>query len=394
MKEKDLHITNLISAYLSGDITPEAAEELKGWISESQENEKEFIRYLTLYKKARKIGFEQQLNQEKAWNNIAAMTKESGEKSGKVLKLSTKFNLLKYAAIFVGIIGLSYFFYSKMNIDSTHEFLSDPQITLELSNGAVEVIEENVEKVVVEHQGKPLGVQKGDLISYENEDKAETLAYNKLSVPYGKTFKLELSDGTKVVLNAGSTLKYPVQFVEGKSRSVHLEGEALFEVTRNEKDAFIVNAAHLNTQVFGTVFNVSSYANDPLSEVVLVEGKVGVYQGDTGFNEAEDSYMAPGQLATIENGKGSAITIKEVAVEEYIAWVDGIMYFRNEQFSRIIKKLERHYNIQIENEYTDLNEERFTAKFDVENIENALNAFKKIEDFNYKFSNNKIIITP
>ena len=86
-----------------------------------------------------------------------------------------------------------------------------------------------------------------------------------------------MSDGTLVYLNAGSTLRYPVTFLNGKSREVSLDGEAYFVVSKDKDHPFIVNANEVSTQVYGTEFNISSYKNDPKVDIVLVEGSIGVY---------------------------------------------------------------------------------------------------------------------
>ena len=107
---------------------------------------------------------------------------------------------------------------------------------------------------------------------------AETLVYNTLKIPYGKQFEVELSDGTIVHLNSGTTLRYPVAFLKNQNRKVFLTGEAFFEVAKDKAHPFTVSTQELNVEVLGTKFNASSYTEDVTTDIVLVEGKVALYK--------------------------------------------------------------------------------------------------------------------
>ena len=118
------------------------------------------------------------------------------------------------------------------------------------------------------------------------------MVYNTLKIPYGKKFEVQLSDGTIVHLNAGTSLRYPVQFVKNQSRQVYLTGEAFFEVSKDKAHPFTVNTQEVNVEVLGTKFNVNSYTEDVSTDVVLVEGKVSLYKDKkTAENQV---YLTPG----------------------------------------------------------------------------------------------------
>ena len=215
--------------------------------------------------------------------------------------------------------------------------------------------------------------------------------YNTLVVPYGKRFNIELSDGTKVYLNAGSTFRYPVQFIAGKSRQVFLDGEAFFKVAHNKEDAFLVQSGDLQTKVYGTQFNISSYKNDPVQEVVLVEGSVGVKVIKAAHKESE-VLLKPNMLASHVQQNGAIVT-QEVKVDKYIAWTKGVLFFKEERFGDILKRLQRHYDVVIKNENTTLQDIRFTGTFDIETISQVLDVFSKYATMKYSIKGNKIIIT-
>src|SRR5699024_4461413 len=105
------------------------------------------------------------------------------------------------------------------------------------------------------------------------------LVYNTLWVPYGKQFKLELSDGTHIVLNSGTQIKYPIHFSADQKRKVFLKGEAFFHVAKDSSRQFVVKSKDQMVEVYGTKFNVSAYREAPRVKTVLIEGSVGVFQG-------------------------------------------------------------------------------------------------------------------
>ena len=208
-------------------------------------------------------------------------------------------------------------------------------------------------------------------------------------MPYGKQFEIQLSDGTKVHLNAGTSLKYPVKFVDGKTRQVFLEGEAFFDVTSDKKHPFIVNAEALNVEVFGTEFNVSSYPEDSTTEVVLIEGSVALYNENETLKEGVT--IVPGTKGSHDKNDQS-ISVEKVNIELYTQWMKGSLIFRNSSFETISKKLERHYNMKIINTNEQLDKEIFNASFKEEPIDIILSYFKNSYDIKYRIEDNTIYI--
>ncbi|WP_103864063.1 FecR family protein [Aquimarina sp. I32.4] len=303
-------------------------------------------------------------------------------------------NYLKYAAIFIGLIISSALYYNK---DIFNNDRPTNEITLQVDNGDFEAIKENdLFKEIKNGDGILLGVQKKSKIVYTNESKgiANTKpSINILKVPYGKKFQIVLSDGTTVHVNAGSTLKFPAQFVAGQIREVELSGEAYFEVARNEKDPFIVSTNGIRTEVLGTKFNVSSYTDDSFSEVVLVEGSVGISKGNKRFDKNTDQILKPNQKASLTKSTQN-LDISTVKTENYVAWIDGILLFKNESFESIVKKLERSYDKKITINYQKLKKEKFTGRFDVESLEDVLKTFSSNTSFNFIVKESEIIINP
>ena len=251
--------------------------------------------------------------------------------------------------------------------------VEDTAVTVQLENGEVEILTPEGTKKIINQNGVLVGIQEGIELNYKDEtgntstpNKGntiyETLAYNKLNVPFGKTFKLILSDGTQVSLNAGSSLKYPVKFIEGKNRQVFLKGEANFDVSKDANHPFVVNVNEMNVRVLGTEFNISSYPEDSDYTTVLIEGSVGIYKNGPEFNINNSTLLEPGYRARW-NKNSEEITLDKVNTDIYTGWLYGKLIFKNAPFKNIRKKLERHYNVTIINNNKVLDEKTYNATF-------------------------------
>ncbi|RTY77515.1 FecR family protein [Flavobacterium sp. LS1P28] len=298
------------------------------------------------------------------------------------------------ASVFIGVLFSGYFFKNYFFGNPSDQLIIDTKnITLQLENGTIKVIKEDGSTEVVDAAGNIVGTQKGNLLIYNKEDAAQkTLTYNTLTVPYGRRFELQLSDGTSIHLNAGTSLKYPVNFIEGKNRQVFLEGEGFFKVAKDAKHPFIVNSNDMDVRVLGTQFNISSYPEDEQINTVLVEGLVSVYGENEVYNSKTAVKLNPGfKAAWQKNNK--QIAVSKVDTEMFTDWINGKIIFRHLPFKNIIKKLERHYNVDIVCNNKRLNNELFTASFEKETIEQVLTTFNKNYAINYTIKDNKIIIS-
>lgn len=301
--------------------------------------------------------------------------------------------VLKYAAIAILFMGIG-FVISKD--ESRGEALIKPRenaITLQTANGEVEVIKEHGDQQLLDGNGEVIGAQKGKQLVYKNKKHASEIQYNTLTIPKGKQFGLVLSDGTKVQLNAGSSMTYPTLFGPSGPRKVVLTGEAYFEVSHDEKRQFIVNTQELDVKVYGTRFNVANYPEDEHTEVVLVAGSVALSeQGETPKNEKE-VFLEPGHMGTYHK-RDKHIVDQKVNTSLYTSWMEGNLVFRNETFENITRKLERNYNVVIINNNKELASETFNATIELnhETIEQVFNYFNKIYRIEYQIVENKIII--
>lgn len=305
-------------------------------------------------------------------------------------------NFRKYISIAASVlvllgVGLAYKHGTFNKTEQPKFDLKSNDIVLQLEDGSVQIISESNSAQVKDSKGKIVGNQTGDKIVYENSSDLEKVAYNTIKIPYGKKFRLQLSDGTLVHLNAGTTLRYPVKFIAGENRQVFLDGEAFFDVAKDKKHPFIVNADELNVRVLGTHFNVSNYPEDAATDVVLVEGSVGMYRSNEEFDASKNTILKPGFKGSF-NKENTKISTKEVITDIYTSWINGGLTFRNMAFKNIITKLERRYNVTIVNKNEKLANEKFNASFKEESIENVMSYFNDIHGINYTIKNNQILI--
>ena len=186
-------------------------------------------------------------------------------------------------------------------------------------------------------------------------DAKKEIRYSEIKVPYGQMSQITLSDGTKIWMNSGTVLRYPEQFA-ANNRTVTINGEAFFEVTKMDYSPFIVNTTDMKVQVLGTSFNLSAYKEDASTSVTLVEGRVSI-QNSSGNTIAR---LVPGQMGT-KNKNLTTVAIENVETSSYKAWTEGKIYFDDEPLDKIAAKLNRWYNVDISFANQKLKSHRFTG---------------------------------
>ncbi|MEC3908667.1 FecR family protein [Tamlana sp. 2201CG12-4] len=294
------------------------------------------------------------------------------------------------AAVCVGLIAIGFLLLKDLAF-SNQNTLPANAITLQLEDGSIKVIEENKTTTILDNDGNIIGNQNNNELVYSPTGAVKKLKYNTLTIPHGKTFELHLSDGTIAHLNAGSSLKYPIQFLKGQDRKIFVTGEVFLDVAKDQKHPFIVNADNLNIRVLGTKFNVNAYPEDNISEVVLVEGSVSLYTDKVTYNPDDASLLEPGFKARF-NKKNESLVKEEVITDIYTSWINGELVFRDMPFENILKKLERHYDVTIINKNEKLSKEKFNANFGKITVERVFENLRKYHGINYKIKGNIITV--
>ncbi|TAM97628.1 MAG: FecR family protein [Chitinophagaceae bacterium] len=217
-------------------------------------------------------------------------------------------------------------------------------------------------------------------------DQRSQIEYNTIATPRGGQYEVVLPDGTKVWLNAASSIRFPTAFI-GKEREVSMTGEAYFEVAKNVKQPFKVTVKGMTVHVLGTHFNVMAYNDEATIKTTLLEGAVKVTEGNNAL------LLRPGEAAQVDRS-GEMRTDENVNTNEVIAWKNNLFWFDNDNVQEIVKQLSRWYNVDIvvDGNIPDL----FTGSIP-RNIpfSKVFEVLQKTGSIHYQIENNKtIIVTP
>lgn len=228
-----------------------------------------------------------------------------------------------------------------------------------------------------------LGFLLNNLLNVYDED----IAMQTLQVPPGQNAQVTLADGSKVWLNAGSTLYFPNRF-EGKERLVKLEGEGYFEVQANKQKPFIVSTTGYTIKALGTTFNVNAYKKSKDFEASLLTGKIEVADHDG----KQKIVLSPNNRVVLEDNKLSTLPIQD---SEYFLWRKGIICF-NEPLSEVLSKLELYFDVKIEvnNKQVLQNEQYCVGKFrSRDGLDHILEVLQLTNHFSYKKDDEKNLVT-
>lgn len=207
-----------------------------------------------------------------------------------------------------------------------------------------------------------------------------------ITVPAGQRVNLGLPDGSNVWLNAGTKLQYPVSFMRDR-REVMLDGEAYFEVARNEKSPFVVRTHAMDVEVLGTKFNVDACSLRNTFETSLMQGKVRVKSSS---NEELFVDLLPHYKTTLKEGK---LVVSKIDDYDVYRWKEGLYCFRNKPFARIMEDLERYYDLKIELDKKNIAEVVLTGKFRIsDGLDYALRVLQRDVSFTYRRDTDNDII--
>ena len=265
---------------------------------------------------------------------------------------------------------------------------------LTLSDGSTIVID-NAANGTISQQGN-IKIQKlnNGLLAYTVNGKAVTANdeafYNTISTPRGGQYQVTLADGTKVWLDAASSIRFPVVFT-GKERKVVITGEAYFEVAKNKDMPFKVEAGSSEIEVLGTHFNVNAYDDEATIKTTLLEGRVKVSVPALGANESP-KYLKPGQQAGI-NKEGNIKVTDHADTEAAIAWKNGWFQFNSADLKTILRQISRWYDVDIV--YEGNINLHFTGQINKNiNVSKVFETLSLTNEVHFKIEGRKIIVSP
>ncbi len=345
MDDAFFNIVELISKYMVEELTEAEQKCLNDWLSLSEDNRKWFHEITGKEFICQKRQELKSIDIKAGWQ---ALSRKRERKNKKQLKIG----ILKYACVLIMFIIPSLYFLvwhgvpeEIIPIENMEIIPGTSKAILYMANGAVIDLTNHDRDSLREQDGTIIDLN-GENITYKNTEDSvvNSELYNELVIPRGGEYMLTLADGTSVCLNAGSRLRFPVQF-DKNARKVELEGEGYFQVAHNEQVPFVVAASGMDITVLGTEFNVLNYPENEHVQTTLIKGKVKVT-----FLEKKGSYILyPGEQA-VYNKESGEVTVADVDVSYAIAWREGRLRFRDRPLKEIMDFISRWYDVDVEYE--------------------------------------------
>lgn len=309
------YIETLITRFLNGDCTSVEHQELKNWIDETSDNKKEYLVIKDIWDISK-------THQDKTEGQLALFYKNQFEKMRKSQMLWIRYSLFVAAILLLGLV---------ISILIPQKTISQP---------------ENMQV---------------------------------FSVPLGSRSKVLLADGTEIILNSGSVLKYSNNY-SSTNRVVSLSGEGYFMVKSDPAHPFVVKTSDFDIQVTGTKFNVCSYIDNEYSATTLVVGKIGLQMKGS----SNILTVSPGEKFQFDR-ESRKYSLSTVEIESEIAWKDGEFLFKKIPFPDLAQRLERWYDVKLNCSGAELQKFAFTGRFkNQETIWQVLDALKLTSPIDYR----------
>lgn len=342
---------NLIRSYLKKEMTVEDEALFREWIS-VPENKLLFqhIEKLWMAVVASSSGYQPDISY--YWEKM----KERIDAEAKAPFVFNYKRIILYAASFIGIIWGAVYAWEILSyqepvaaiemvqrpdsLPNTIQLVLSEQKSISVHGEDANVVYDKGGNIKVNSERLNVADEPEKQQKSDNSDLKKKPEFNQLVVPVGKRSSLILADGTKVWVNSGSRVVYPITF-EKEKREIYVDGEVFLDVTENKESPFIVRTNKMNIKVLGTTFNVNAYENDAEQSVVLVSGKVNVREKI----KKVDRDLVPNEMFITPDAGNTSV--RTVDITNYVSWKDGLYQFDSETLSVIIKRLSRYYGVEI-----------------------------------------------
>lgn len=298
------------------------------------------------------------------------------------------YSWLSAAAAAILISGLVIYFSSDKSLEQQAETANlqpgKNKAELTLANGSHISLDDAADGNLTKEAGVQITKTKdGQLLYTVTDAGAPANARNTIKTPYGGQYMVILPDQSKVWLNAGSSLNYPVSFANAKTRNVNLTGEAYFEIAKDKMHPFVVKTAKQEVKVLGTFFNINSYADEPATLTTLLEGSVSV------SSTTAHHILKPGEQSMLTS---QGIEVAAANTEEVMAWKNGYFRFNDEKLESVMRKIARWYDVEIEFE-GEISEEEYNGKISrYKNIAQVLEMLSETNTVHFKINGRRILV--
>lgn len=347
-------IAELIGKYLDGTASVEEIQRLHEWYRSFDDSQAEI---------ASAAGDDKDALRDRLLHRLQQTIRQEPVPQLYPLRKTWPRRLTAAAAILMLLIGAVWYLFSSRSNPHPVALRPSPRnipvdirpggnkAVLTLANGATIVLD-SVSKGIIGRQGN-MKIEKQDKgqVAYtsgsQGADANDAMSFNTITTPRGGQYQVTLSDGTKVWLNASSSIRFPVAFI-GKERYVEITGEVYFEVAKDPAATFRVRASGSEMTVLGTSFNVNAYSDEPVVRTTLLEGKVAVSAYPTRPGSTPQ-YLLPGQQSVLGR-TGNLHIVDHADIEEVMAWRYGRFQFKSSELQSVMRQIARWYDVDIEYE--------------------------------------------
>lgn len=370
-------VEQLIIDKLTGQIGEADDLRLSALIDRHQEVEHLWQQMQQVYAMRKAVSFEQSFNEEAAWQalqqrvNIPDRIAEPVTDTVAIPERRTTKNWLRYgmAAAVTGIIIIAVYFFAGLN---RSQVAANKAIQIKLANG--KIVQPSAQDSLSNwmQQARHANIDPG--------------AWNTLVVPAGKSYAFQLTDGSRVWMNAVSELRFPLVFAQTE-RNVQLKGEAYFKVAHQVSQPFSVQVNGLTVKALGTEFNIKSY-NGESTFISLVNGSVSVENAN-----GDHIILSPGE-AVIAANSHSPLRIEKFDGSTVLSWMKGLYYFRNERLQQIAVVAERWFDIDVQLKDPTMTGLHFTGAMDRNKPVNTLfDMLSSSGNIRYEIKDGKVVIS-
>jgi transmembrane sensor len=401
-EEQAKRIAYLVAGFLQGKLTEEEHNELDNWVEASDENMRLF----------EELTHEDFIKEAQLWKNKTPVDRALESVNERIgIHPKRKPGIIKrivpYLIAASFILALVVYWMNQPGKADKLITITAPlndalpgsnKAVLTLASGQILILDNKASGSLATEGGMQVTKKNEGELSYEGNASGDEILYHTITVPKGGQYSLVLQDGSKVWLNAASSLTYPVSFT-GNERNVTLKGEGYFEVaTRSSKAGskipFIVSSGDVQTEVLGTQFNVNSYNDEEGTKITLVEGSVRVALRQTQGDTRAATVLKPGEQAQIAQSTNQPIKIiKGADVNAVMGWKNGLFVFRNAPIGDILLQISRWYDVEVE--YHDNINFHFNATIErKENLSRLLLLLEKTGRVHFTLEGKKLLVKP
>lgn len=344
---------SLLDKYAANQASPEEVEELFALVKKSGDDKELLGLLIESLEETTPAGGDEAL-WDQQFDRLWSEAKRRETEESKIRRIGWRRWTAAAAVLVLLSMGAYFVFHQhpsqQMALNQQHDIApGHNQATLTLANGQKIILTKGLNGKLARQGNTTIHVNSGAAIAYTAGAAETKVAYNTLSTAKGEMspYPLVLADGSKVWLNAASSVTFPTAF-PGQERVVSVTGEATFEVVHNAAHPFKIKVAGQTVEDIGTEFNISAYADEPAVKVTLASGKVKI------IKNGHEAFLNPGQEA-ITTASNSDIKVKEADLDIAFAWRNGLFLYDNESLESIMRKVARWYDVEVVYEGADRN---------------------------------------